>query len=135
MRYLAIVCLLLTGCSGVRQFNPGAQWPIYTAPYARVQQEWRERSGRSERVYAFTDTEKREIWIVHGLSHMAFISSLSNEQFHVAEKYGVWEAAIMLEGGEFHPTCSDMPAEARALHKAMQLARSLTDTDKHLESR
>jgi hypothetical protein len=126
MRYALIICLLLTGCGEVRQFNPGAQWPIYTASYARVQQEWRERSGRRERVYAFTDPEQHETWIIRDLPPMMFYSSLSNEERHVAEIYGIWESAIMLEGGDFHPTCSDMPAEARAKKIALQLAQTLS---------
>jgi hypothetical protein len=126
MRCLAVVCLLLTGCSGVRQLNVGAQIPVYTAPDAVVQREWRIRSGQHSRVLAFTDYEKGEIFIISTLPRMLFLSALANEQFHVAEKYGVWEAAIMLEGGDFHPTCSDMPAEARAKKFALQLAQTLS---------
>lgn len=120
-----LMCVVMGGCQSVRQINPGASIPIYEASDYRVQQEWRTRTDCAWRVLAFTDFEAREVWIVNTLPRTTYLAALANEQFHLADRFGVWEAAIMLEGGAYIPTCNDMPADAKAKAAAWKLARSI----------
>lgn len=109
---IAVLCLLLTGCTGVRQINPGAQVPIYVAPQSVIMARWND--GPAPRgLVAMYDREAKEIWVSEGDRYRQ-MGWLQNEMNHLADDCGGhWRAAFLTKGRGFNATCDDMPLAAK----------------------
>lgn len=114
MRCLALLSLLIVvGCNGPRQINPGALVPVYLVSQGTIAR-LVGRAGDPSILGAY-DREHKALYVATGLGAAQTIEVWTAEYDHLIDDCGSHDqAAALITGPTFRPACHDSPAARRA---------------------